>query len=172
MSSNIDILIVFKIFTVFVKFHNFRPKHFVSWNSHNMIYKKLKFQIRFGAKYHYSDHGNGVAGINSIVTAKCPTNSIMKCNGASTSKCIWDGKKLIWDNSQKCSCYKACAPPHAQITFNRNVILLTDTKLKKSLTPFFRQIFFSRGFFEGQKFPPTKKWPPKSTSFSKKKIKA
>lgn len=80
-------------------------------------------QIRFGAKYHYSDHHHGIAGINSVVTAKCPNTAIMKCNGSSMSTCIWDGKRLTWDNSQKCSCFKSCAPPPMQVQFHRNVIM-------------------------------------------------
>ena len=40
-----------------------------------------------------------------------------------TSKCIWDGKKLTWDNNEKCVCYKSCKNPTQTIQFQRGLTI-------------------------------------------------
>ena len=63
-------------------------------------------QIKFGAHYTYSDpKSNG--GIGSIVSAKCAEGYTIKCKGRPTARCIWNSEKLVWDNAQKCACFKA-----------------------------------------------------------------
>ena len=62
-------------------------------------------QIKFGAHYTYSDpKSNG--GIGSIVSAKCAEGYTIKCKGRPTARCIWNSEKLVWDNAQKCACFK------------------------------------------------------------------
>ena len=39
--------------------------------------------------------------MNTVVTAKCPDGAKLKCDGPSTTKCVWDGKKLAWDNRKR-----------------------------------------------------------------------
>lgn len=39
--------------------------------------------------------------MNTVVTAKCPEGAKLKCDGPNTTKCVWDGKKLAWDNRKR-----------------------------------------------------------------------
>ena len=54
-------------------------------------------QIRFGAQIEPA----GRSVMNTVVTAKCPEGAKLKCDGPNTTKCVWDGKKLAWDNRKR-----------------------------------------------------------------------